>query len=125
LQKGASGYILKCASVFEMKAAMRLVIAGGVAITRTLSLRLLRGYQERTGQQALSSYDPLTPRESEILRLVYKGRTNKQIAREMYLSVRTVERHRSSIIRKAGLKNRAELVAYAVRKNIYNGGKSA
>ena len=62
----------------------------------------------------------LTPREREVLRLIYKGRTNKQIAKEMYLSVRTVERHRSSIMRRAGLENRAELVTYAVRYNIYN-----
>jgi two-component system response regulator NreC len=118
LQKGAAGYILKGASVSEMLAAMRLVTSGGVAIPRTLSPRLLKDYQEREDQQAVVSSDPLSPREQAILRLIYKGRTNKQIAEELFLSVRTVERHRSSIMRKAGLENRAELVAYAIRQGI-------
>lgn len=59
-------------------------------------------------------YDALSSREEEILGLISKGRTNKQIAHELSLSIRTVERYRSSIMRKAGLQNRAELVAYAV-----------
>ncbi len=59
-------------------------------------------------------YDALSSREEEILGLISKGRTNKQIAHELSLSIRTVERYRSTIMRKAGLQNRAELVAYAV-----------
>ena len=121
LQKGAAGYILKGASVSEMLAAMRLVISGGVAIPHTLSPRLLKDYQERDHQLAAASSDPLSPRERAILRLICKGRTNKQIAEELFLSVRTVERHRSSIMHKAGLENRAELVAYAVRQGILSG----
>jgi len=121
LQKGAAGYILKGATVSEILAAMRLVISGGVAIPRTLSPRLLKDFQERTDGQASSTDDPLSLREREVLRLICKGRTNKQIAEEMYLSVRTVERHRSSIMRKASLENRAELVAYAIRQGILGG----
>ena len=65
--------------------------------------------------------DALSSREEEILRLISKGRTNKQIAHELSLSVRTVERYRSSIMRKAGLQNRAELVAYAVVQGFLSG----
>jgi len=121
LQKGAAGYILKGASVSEILAAMRLVISGGVAIPQTLSPRLLKKFQEQEDQQAFASSDPLTPRERAILHLIYKGRTNRQIAEELFLSVRTVERHRSTIMRKAGLENRAELVSYAVRQGILSG----
>ncbi len=66
-------------------------------------------------------YDSLSSREEEILRLISKGRTNKQIAHELSLSVRTVERYRSSVMRKAGLQNRAELVAYAVLHGFLSG----
>ncbi len=66
-------------------------------------------------------YGALSSREEEILWLIGKGRTNNQIAHELSLSVRTVERYRSSIMRKAGLQNRAELVAYAVMHGLLSG----
>jgi two-component system, NarL family, response regulator NreC len=118
LQVGAAGYVLKGASVSELLAALRLVIQGGVPIPRTLTPRLLDDYLERANQRAVPSEDPFSKREREILGLICKGRTNKQIAEELFLSVRTVERHRSTIMRKAGLQNRAELVAYAVRQGL-------
>jgi DNA-binding NarL/FixJ family response regulator len=118
LQAGAAGYVLKGASVSKLLAALRLAIQGGVPIPRTLAPKLLSDYLLRADQQNGSSHDPLSKREREILRLICKGRTNKQIAEELFLSVRTVERHRSSIMRKAGLQNRAELVAYAVRQGL-------
>jgi two-component system response regulator NreC len=121
LQAGAAGYVLKGASVSELLAALRLVIQGGAPIPRALAPRLLNDYMERVDQQAVSSYATLTAREREILRLIRMGRTNKQIAEELFISVRTVERHRSSIMRKAGLENRAELVAYAVRQGLLSG----
>jgi two-component system response regulator NreC len=121
LQAGAAGYVLKGASVSELLAALRLVIQGGAPIPRALAPRLLNDYMERVDQQAVSSYVTLTAREREILRLIRMGRTNKQIAEELFISVRTVERHRSSIMRKAGLENRAELVAYAVRQGLLSG----
>jgi two-component system response regulator NreC len=116
LQAGVSGYVLKGASTDELLAALRLVNQGGVPIPRALSPKLLTDYLERAQKDVVSSYSTLSSREREILKLIYKGHTNKQIAEELFLSVRTVERHRSSIMRKAGLENRAELVAYAVRQ---------
>jgi two-component system response regulator NreC len=121
LQAGAAGYVLKGAPVSELLAALRLVIQGGVPVPRTLTPRLLDDYLERANQKAASSFEHLSSREREILRLICKGRTNKQIAAELFLSVRTVERHRSAIMRKAGLENRAELVAYAVRQGFLTG----
>jgi two-component system response regulator NreC len=116
LRAGVEGYVLKGASASELLAALRLMIQGGVPIPRTLGPRLLKDYLERADQYVAAGYDALSPREHEILQLVCKGRTNKQIAEALSLSVRTVERNRSSIMHKAGLENRAELVAYAVRE---------
>ena len=115
LQAGIAGYVLKGASTDELLAALHLVNQGGVPIPRALSPKLLTDYMKRAQEHTASSYSTLSSREREILKLICKGRTNKQIAEELFLSVRTVERNRSSIMHKAGLESRAELVAYAVR----------
>ena len=122
LDAGAAGYVLKGASVSELLAAIRLVMHGGVPIPRTLGQRLVNEYLERVDGSGDPRYKQVSPREHEILRLVAKGRTNKEIAEQLSLSVRTVERHRSSIMNKIGLQNRAELVAYAVRQGFLSGG---
>jgi two-component system response regulator NreC len=119
LEAGAAGYVLKGASVSELLAALRLVIHGGIPIPRTLGPRLLNDYLERVDGNEAPSYETLSAREREILRLIARGRTNKQIAEQLSISVRTVERHRSSIMNKIGLQNRAELVAYAVRQGLF------
>ena len=119
LEAGAAGYVLKGASVSELLAALRLAIHGGVPIPRTLGPRLLRDYLERVDRNEIPNYEALSDREREILQLIAKGRANKQIAEQLSLSVRTVERHRSSIMNKIGLHNRAELVAYAVRQGLF------
>jgi len=122
LKAGAVGYVLKGASVSELLAALRLVIHDGVPVPRTLGPRLVNDYLERVKSGGAPSYQQLSAREREVLRLVAKGHTNKEIAGQMFLSVRTVERHRSSIMNKIGLQNRAELVAYAVRQGFLGGG---
>ncbi len=121
LQAGAAGYVLKGASRSELLAAIRLVIHGGVPIPRKLGPHLVNDYLERVENGVAPSYQQLSPREREVLRLIAKGRTNKEIAEQLSLSVRTVERHRSSIMNKIGLQNRAELVAYAVRQGFLSG----
>lgn len=121
LQAGAAGYILKGASRNELLAALRLVVHGGVPVPRKLAPRLLSDFLDRVQNGGAPSYEQLSPREREVLRLVAKGRTNKEIAEGLSLSVRTVERHRSSIMTKIGLQNRAELVAYAVRQGFLSG----
>jgi two-component system response regulator NreC len=114
--------VLKGASVSELLAAMRLVIHGGVPIPRALAPRLLNDYLKRAEIGAAPGYQQLSAREREVLQLIARGLTNKEIAEQLSLSVRTVERHRSSIMAKAGLQNRAELVAFAVRQGILGGG---
>ena len=121
LAAGADGYVLKGASVVELLSAIRFVIHGGIAIPRTLGPRLLKDYLDQVQNGSAAGYDQLSAREREIVRLVARGRTNKEIAEQLSLSVRTVERHRSSIMNKVGLQNRAELVAYAVRRGFLSG----
>ena len=105
LQAGASGYVLKDAPASEIVSAIRTAAEGGVYLSPALSRRLFRNQQPRP---------LLTPRESQILSALARGLSSKQMAREMDLSVRTIDAHRQSIKRKLGLDGQAELIRYAV-----------
>jgi DNA-binding NarL/FixJ family response regulator len=105
LTAGARGYVLKDAPATEIVSAIDAVAAGGTFLSAAVSGRLFRGQAPKP---------VLTPRESEILALLGRGASSKQIARELDLSVRTVEAHRQSIKRKLELDGQAELIRYAV-----------
>lgn len=105
LQAGARGYVLKDAPATEIVSAIDAVAAGGTFLSAAVSGRLFRGQAPKP---------VLTPRESEILSKLGQGASSKQIARELDLSVRTVEAHRQSIKRKLELDGQAELIRYAV-----------
>ncbi|MBW8847386.1 MAG: response regulator transcription factor [Burkholderiales bacterium] len=105
LQAGARGYVLKDAPATEIVSAIDAVAAGGTFLSAAVSGRLFRGQSPKP---------VLTPRESEILAALGRGASSKQIARELDLSVRTVEAHRQSIKRKLELEGQAELIRYAV-----------
>ena len=105
LQAGARGYVLKDAPAAEIVAAIDAVAAGGVYLSPAVSRHLFQAHGPRT---------LLSPRETEILAALGRGESSKQIARELSLSVRTVEAHRQSIKRKLGLEGQAELIKYAV-----------
>lgn len=105
LTAGARGYVLKDAPATEIVSAIDAVAAGGTFLSAAVSGRLFRGQAPKP---------VLTPRESEILSLLGQGASSKQIARDLDLSVRTVEAHRQSIKRKLDLDGQAELIRYAV-----------
>lgn len=105
LQAGARGYVLKDAPAGEIVAAIQAVTAGGTFLSPAVSQRLFRNQAQRP---------TLTPRESEILTALGRGESSKQIARDLDLSVRTVEAHRQSIKRRLGIEGQAELIKYAV-----------
>lgn len=105
LQVGARGYVLKDAPANEIVAAIEAVAAGGVYLSPAASRHL---FHAQGARQAL------TAREAQILGALGRGESSKQIARELSLSVRTVEAHRQSIKRKLGLEGQAELIKYAV-----------
>lgn len=105
LQAGARGYVLKDAPASEIVSAIEAVAGGGIFLSPAVSRRLFRNQAPRP---------VLSMREGEILSALARGLSSKQIAREMDVSVRTVEAHRQSIKRKLGLEGQAELIKYAV-----------
>lgn len=123
LESGASGYVLKEADASELAAAVRAVHAGGAFISPPLAKRLIEQFLRRVGSgEEQASYDKLTAREKEILRFIGDGLTNEEIAGKLVLSVHTVQTHRSNIMEKLSLHNRAQLVTYAARVGLIQQG---
>ena len=112
---GASGYVLKEAADTEVVAAVRAVAAGEQYINPALGARLVSADAESRKRAAL---DPLSDREREVLRLLALGHTNQEIAKMLYISVRTAETHRMHIMQKLNLASRAELVRYALAEGL-------
>ena len=108
---GARGYVLKEAIDAEVVAAVRDVAAGNRYLHPALGARMVAA---DAAAQAADASDPLSDREREVLRLLAHGHTNQEIAKRLYISVRTAETHRSHIMRKLQLSTRAELVRYAI-----------
>jgi two-component system, NarL family, response regulator NreC len=117
----ASGYVLKESADTEVVAAIREVAGGGRYVSPELGARLVTGEAE-TARQA--EQDPLSDREREVLRLLAFGNTNQEIARLLFISVRTVETHRAHIMRKLRLQSRADLVRYAINQGLLDDGQS-
>jgi two-component system response regulator NreC len=112
---GASGYVLKEAADAEVVDAVREVANGGRYVHPALGARLI---QAEAQERAQAEADPLSDREREVLRLLALGHTNQEIAKMLYLSVRTVETHRAHIMQKLRLTTRAELVRYALDQGL-------
>jgi two-component system, NarL family, response regulator NreC len=119
LKAGARGYLLKDSAESDLVKAIHSVADGKSFFSPTVSRVLLEDYMrklQRTGGE--SSYDLLTPREREVLQLIAEGKSNKEIADMLNLSVYTVETHRGNLMEKLNLKGIPELILYAVRKGI-------
>jgi two-component system response regulator NreC len=108
---GASGYVLKEAADTEVVAAIREVARGGRYVHPELGARLIAS---EVDERRRADEDPLSDREREVLRLLALGHTNQEIAKQLYISVRTAETHRAHIMQKLRLSRRAELVRYAL-----------
>jgi DNA-binding NarL/FixJ family response regulator len=115
---GASGYVLKEAADAEVVAAVREVARGGRYVNPELGARLV---QAEADARRRAEADPLSEREREVLRLLALGHTNQEIAKGLFISVRTAETHRAHIMRKLGLASRAELVRYAMDQSLLDG----
>jgi two-component system, NarL family, response regulator NreC len=112
---GASGYVLKEAADTELVAAIREVASGGRYVHPELGARLVSAQAEA---ERRAEEDPLSDREREVLRLLALGHTNQEIAKQLYISVRTAETHRAHIMQKLRLSSRAELVRYALAQGL-------
>jgi two-component system, NarL family, response regulator NreC len=112
---GASGYVLKEAADSEVVAAVREVAGGGRYVDPELGARLVAAESE---ERRRADEDPLSEREGEVLRLLALGHTNQEIAKQLFISVRTAETHRAHIMQKLRLSSRAELVRYALDRGL-------
>ena len=120
LKNGASGYVLKNSPDEELLAAIRIVYEGGTYIHPSMATSLVREFvKQDTNGIETDPFKILTKREIEVLPLVAKGYGNKEIAEKLYISVKTVEAHKSRIMEKLQLKSRPELVEYAFEEKVF------
>jgi DNA-binding NarL/FixJ family response regulator len=118
LRAGASGYVLKSAADRDLVEACRATMRGEPFIYPGAVRALIQDYLGRVRRGDTLPDDPLTSRELEVVKLVAEGYTGRDIARELVLSEKTVERHRSNILDKLGLSDRVELTRYAIRRGL-------
>jgi two-component system nitrate/nitrite response regulator NarL len=124
IRSGASGYVLKDTSTLELVRAIETVHRGGTFFSSKVSKLLLDQYIQKvtTGDQNL--VEDLTSREEEILVLVAQGKSNKEIASQLKISIRTSEAHREKIMKKLNLHTIAELTKYAISRGLVNLSRS-
>jgi two-component system response regulator NreC len=119
LRAEAAGYVLKEAAPSELFTAVRAAYRGEAYFYPTVARKLLNDYLRRVSAgDERESYDGLTPREREVLKLIAEGHSNRDIAERLVISVNTVEVHRARLMRKLDLHKRAELVKYAIRSGL-------
>ena len=118
LRNGAVGYVLKGSTAKELMQALREVSMGRRYLSPPLSERALDDYVKRARDTDADPYETLTTRERELLHLVAEGHSSSEIAGRMSISQRTVETHRTNVNRKLGLRTRADLIRYALRRGI-------
>ena len=119
LAAGAAGYVLKGAPSSDLLSALRAASRGEVHLHPSLTTRLVGDYVRRLRRgEAGDSYDTLTEREKDVLMLLAEGHTNQEIATQLVISPSTVETHRTHIMEKLGLRNRTDLVKYAIRHGL-------
>jgi DNA-binding NarL/FixJ family response regulator len=114
LKAGASGYVLKTAADRDLVEAVRAAMRGEPFLYPAAVTALIRDYLAREETPA----DPLSPRELEVLKLIAEAFTSDQIAQELGISRRTVDRHRENILSKLGMRDRVELTRYAIRRGL-------
>ncbi len=118
LRNGAAGYVLKESPPQELRRAVREVYAGRRYLSPPLSDRAIEAYAKKTAATPPDPYETLSTREREVLQLAAEGRSNTDIAARLFISVRTVETHRSKLMHKLGLRTQTDLVRYALRRGI-------
>lgn len=117
LKAGASGYVLKSGADTDIVEACRAAMRGDSFLYPSAIATLVRDYVERGGRGE-EQFDVLTPRELEVLKLIAEARTSKEIAATLFISIKTVERHRQNILDKLGMRDRVELTRYAIRRGL-------
>ena len=115
IEAGADGYFLKDASYDELVRAIEMVMLGKPYFSNGLCPKVIERYMnEKKCQRSMSSWDTLSPREREVLILIAEGYKNIEIADELDISIKTVEKHRNSLMKKLDLRNAVDLTIYAM-----------
>jgi DNA-binding NarL/FixJ family response regulator len=122
LRAGVSGYVLKQSAPSELLQAIRVAAKGGQYLDSTLTARVTAGFLAREGRRLGKPTAVVSERESEVLRLIASGYSNKEIAARLDLSVKTVEAHKANAMRKLGLSGRIDIVKYAILQGWLDGG---
>jgi DNA-binding NarL/FixJ family response regulator len=117
LKAGASGYVLKSGADTDIVDACRAAMRGDSYLYPSAVTTLVRDYVERGGRGE-EQFDVLTPRELEVLKLIAEAYTSKEIADTLFISIKTVDRHRQNILDKLGMRDRVELTRYAIRRGL-------
>jgi len=117
LKAGASGYVLKSGADTDIVDACRAAMRGDSYLYPSAVTTLVRDYVERGGRGE-EQFDVLTPRELEVLKLIAEAHTSKEIADTLFISIKTVDRHRQNILDKLGMRDRVELTRYAIRRGL-------
>jgi DNA-binding NarL/FixJ family response regulator len=118
LKAGASGYVLKTAANRDLVEACRACMRGEAFLYPPAVATLVRDYLDGARLGEAPPEDPLTARELEVVKLIAEGHTSDEIAAQLVLSKKTVERHRANILAKLGMRNRVELTRYAIRRGL-------
>lgn len=116
LKAGASGYVLKAEADQDLVEAVRAVDRGEAFLTNAAERSLIRDWM--SSPDADGPREALTPREQEVVKLIAEAHTNAQIAEVLHLAEKTVESHRANVLRKLGMRDRVELVRYAIRRGL-------
>jgi DNA-binding NarL/FixJ family response regulator len=131
LKAGASGYVLKTVANRDLIEACRATMRGEPFLYPAAVRALVRDYLERASRGEATKLatgrtlyilddpeDPLSPRELEVVKLIAEGLTSEQIADQLFISKKTVDRHRANVLEKLGMRNRVELTRYAIRRGL-------
>jgi DNA-binding NarL/FixJ family response regulator len=118
LGAGASGYVLKSVADKDLVEACRAAMRGEPFIYPPAVRAIVRDYLQRLEAGEITDPDPLTPRETEVVKLIAEGLSGREIAAELVISEKTVERHRANILGKLGMRDRVELTKYAIRRGL-------
>ncbi|UOR00794.1 response regulator transcription factor [Leucobacter allii] len=124
LRAGASGFLLKDATAEDLVAAVRIVAAGDALLAPSVTSRLIADYAARPApREPAAELMVLTPRELEVMRLIATGRSNAEIAGELFLAEQTVKTHVSRVLGKLGLRDRAQIVVAAYESGLISAGR--
>jgi DNA-binding NarL/FixJ family response regulator len=118
LKAGASGYLLKDSAFNELAQAIRAVVADRIYLSPKIADLVIKDYIRFSPKTEFSIFSLLTPRERQVLQLLSEGKTTKEIASDLQISVKTVETYRQQIMEKLNIHNIAELTKYAIREGL-------